>query len=291
MSLSRRSSRPAGVVACAATMCVGLMLAGCAASRQQVASSLPSKHQVRSHQVLLLADEAIPGEEEILAELGEIRRRITDELGVPPGEREVVVYLFADRERYAAYMREHHPELPARRAFFIGTPQELAVYAHWGEHVLVDLRHEYTHGLLHAAVGNVPIWIDEGIAEYMEVGRDTPGGVNPEHLGRLVQAAQHGWQPDLLALERLEQVDDMQRADYQEAWAWTHYLLHEAPGGRELVSQYLNEIRRGQTPTALSQRLGARLSTAEVQMAGYVSRLGAGAVQPAGYYQYGQSPQ
>ncbi|MFV0445864.1 MAG: DUF1570 domain-containing protein [Planctomycetaceae bacterium] len=262
---------------------VVLLVPGCASSRAHLANGLPARHQVRSHQVLLLSDEAIPAEDEILEELGAIRERVTQELGVPPGEREVVVYLFADRERYAAYMRKHHPDLPARRAFFIGTPKELAVYAHWGEHVLVDLRHEYTHGLLHAAVGNVPIWLDEGIAEYFEVGRDTPGSVNPEHLGRLVQATQHGWRPDLQRLEQLEQVDDMQREDYQEAWAWVHYLLNEDPAGPQLISGYLNELRRGQVPVDISQRLGMQLPSTQSQLAQYVSQIGAGAIAPVTY--------
>ncbi|MCA9056798.1 MAG: DUF1570 domain-containing protein, partial [Planctomycetaceae bacterium] len=157
----------------------------------------------------------------------------------------------------------------------------MAVYAHWGDQVLVDLRHEYTHGLLHAAVGNVPIWIDEGIAECFEVGMETPAAVNPEHLGRLAQASRLGWQPNLKRLERLEQVNDMQSEDYQEAWAWVHYLLYEAPGGRELLSQYLNQLRRGELPTEISQRFGTQLAASEAQLANYVSRLGNGSTQPA----------
>jgi hypothetical protein len=267
---------------CASLLSLLVCVPGCAGSRHQVANGLPSEHAVRSHQVLLLSDEPLPDEDEILRELAQIRMRLTHELKVPSGERDVVVYLFADRERYAAYMREHHPELPARRAFFIGTPKELAVYAHWGDQVLVDLRHEYTHGLLHAAVGHVPLWIDEGIAEYFEVGEETPASVNPEHLGRLVQATSQGWQPNLQRLERLEEVHDMSREDYQEAWAWVHYLLYQAPEGRELISQYLNELRRGQTPVPLSERLGPRLAESETELAAYVARLGSG-VQPAAF--------
>jgi hypothetical protein len=234
--------------------------------------------------VLLLADGEVPNEDEIVAELGEIRERLLNEFDVPPGEREVVVYLFADRDRYARYMAETHPNLPARRAFFIGTPKELAVYAHWGEHVLTDLRHEYTHGLLHASLGHVPLWLDEGIAEYLEVGDATPGHINPEHLGRLTDAASHGWRPDLARLERLEQVEEMHREDYQEAWAWVHYLQHSAPDGREVLARYLSELKYAQSPPAISQRLGQQLPAAELQLAQYVSQLGAGSdIAPAAF--------
>jgi hypothetical protein len=251
-------------------------LSGCGTSRsQQAAKGLPSGHVVRGQQVLLRADGEIPGEDEVLSELQRVRERLHTELDVPQGEREVIVYLFADRGRYAEYMYEHHPNLPARRAFFIGTPKELAVYAHWGEHVLTDLRHEYTHGLLHASIGHVPLWLDEGIAEYLEIGDATPGHLNSEHLGRLTEAAAHGWKPDLARLERLEQVEDMHRADYQEAWAWVHYLLHEVPQGREMLSQYLAELRRNQSPPPLSQQLGGDLQRVELQLAQYVARIGA----------------
>lgn len=269
---------------CAALAVTLLVTGGCAASRRQSAAGLPSSHAVRSEQVLLLCDKPIPQEEEILAELSQVRRNVSETLGIPHGEREVVVYLFADRERYARYMRETHPNLPARRAFFIGTPRELAVYAHWGDQVMVDLRHEYTHGLLHAAIGHVPLWLDEGLAEYFEVGGDTPGDVNREHLGRLASAAHRGWQPDLRRLERLEEIDDMHPEDYQEAWAWVHFLLHDAPGGPELLSQYLRELRRGESPALLSARLGRELPGAETRLAHYVIELGRGGrVSPAGF--------
>ena len=284
-------SGPRRIALCPVSRLIGCLvmlaaLAGCAGSRKQqvVRSGLPSAHAVRSQQVLLLTDAKLPQEDEILEELGQIRSRLIETLNIPPGEREVVVYLFADRDRYAQYMREKHPNLPARRAFFIGTSRELAVFAHWGDQVLVDLRHEYTHGLLHSSIGRVPLWLDEGLAEYFEVGSDSPGNINGEHLPRLMAAASTGWRPDLRRLEHLEQVGDMRREDYQESWAWVHYLLHEAPDGREVLSQYLRELRRGESPAPLSARIGNDLGAAESQLARYVLSLDAGGgILPAGY--------
>ena len=54
-----------------------------------------------------------------------------------------------------------------RRAFFVETDTQLSVYAQWGDRVAEDLRHEVTHGYLHAVVPNVPLWIDEGLAEFL----------------------------------------------------------------------------------------------------------------------------
>jgi hypothetical protein len=268
---------------------LGLALFGCAHSRQQVVSSgLPSRHAARSEQVVVLSDDPLPPG--VVEELEHTRALVTESLGIPPGKRDVVVYLFRDQARYAAYMRENYPNLPARRAFFIGTPKELAVYAHWGDHAMVDLRHEYTHGLLHASVGHVPLWLDEGIAEYFEVGGAEPGTANGEHLGRLAAALRTGWRPNVHRLEQLEAVADMSREDYQEAWGWVHYLMHEAPHGQEILSEYLNELRHGQTPVAISQQIRREIPDAEIQLARHLERMSRGTATHSGFTSIGQSP-
>jgi hypothetical protein len=69
----------------------------------------------------------------------------------------------------------HHPNLPRRRAFFVETDTRLSVYAYWGDRVAEDLRHEVVHGYLHAVVPHLPLWLDEGLAEYFEVPRGLSG--------------------------------------------------------------------------------------------------------------------
>ncbi|MEZ6064913.1 MAG: DUF1570 domain-containing protein [Planctomycetaceae bacterium] len=250
-----------------------LAIAGCAASRTQLTQGLPDRHAVRGQQVLVLSDKPLPSRDDVLDELNHIQGTLRETLAIPPGKREVVVYLFADRDRYAQYMQDTHPNLPARRAFFIGTPRELAVYAYWGDQVITDLRHEYTHGTLHASIGNVPLWIDEGLAEYFEVGDGGSGAINPEHLGPLATSITTGWQPDLRRLERLEEIGEMTREDYREAWAWVHFLMHEAPQGHQIIDDYLNGIRRGENPPLISERLGSQLPAAEASLSRYVYEL------------------
>src|SRR5947199_3220316 len=84
-------------------------------------------------------------------------------------------------------MRTRYPDLPKRRAFFVAQPRtvggtdDLLVYTFWGDRVRQDLRHELTHALLHCVLKDVPLWLDEGLAEYFEVPPGTDG-VNPQHL-------------------------------------------------------------------------------------------------------------
>src|SRR5437660_5823070 len=120
-------------------------------------------------------------------------------------------------------MRGRYPDLPRRRAFFVAQPrsaggsEELLVYTFYGEHIQQDLRHELTHALLHSVLRDVPLWLDEGLAEYFELPPDK-GGVNPQHLDHLRRTPKP-FQPNLARLEGLSQVQQMTPAEYREAWA------------------------------------------------------------------------
>lgn len=255
-------------------LAVGLALAaitvGCALPSRQQAAGLPSRHQVRTGKLVIKSDFNLPEDDLRVTELHELRREVRDLLQLPDQRRPVVVYLFQDEQRYTSYMKAVHPNLPSRRAFFIGTPSELSVYAYWGEQVREDLRHEYTHGLLHSSLHQVPLWLDEGLAEFFEVQRESPDRINQEHAAGLAEMLVHGWQPNLRRMEQLDDVSQMQRADYQEAWAWTHFLLNDVTG-RDLLLGYLRDLERPGNPAALSTRIAAELPRANERLTAYIA--------------------
>ena len=120
-----------------------------------------------------------------------------------------------------------------------------------------DLRHEVAHGYLHAVVPGMPLWLDEGLAEYFEVPRGH-GGLNRPHLELLSDMAAHGqWQPDLARLEQLTNAADMEQIHYAEAWAWVYFLLNSEPRKRELLINYLAELGKHGRSEPLSARLAA----------------------------------
>ena len=105
-----------------------------------------------------------------------------------------------------------------------------------------DLRHEVAHGYLHAVVPNLPLWLDEGLAEYYEVSRGQ-NGVNRQHVLHLLDEVQQGdWKPDLKRLESIEDADKFYQLDYAESWLWTHFLL-ESDDTRKLVQDQLARLR------------------------------------------------
>ena len=74
--------------------------------------------------------------------------------------------------------------------------------------------------MLHGVIRDVPIWLDEGLAEYFELPPENEG-VNPQHLEFIRRESYH---PDLARLEKLEEVRQMGRPEYREAWAWVNAL-------------------------------------------------------------------
>jgi hypothetical protein len=213
-------------------------------------------------QLVLHADFRLPQEHRLIDELVAERDLIAERLSLPITSEPIHVHLFADEAAYQRHVAQQFPGFPERRAIFVETDVTLAVYAHWGDSVAEDLRHEVAHGYLHAAMRNLPLWLDEGLAEYFEVGRGRRGLHRP-HIEYLLGQQAVGWQPDLPRLEAHHSAGDMTQLDYAEAWLWVHFLLEGSGEKATLLTTYLNDLRTGQPAEPLSARLRQRLARAE----------------------------
>jgi hypothetical protein len=251
-------------------LAVVLLTVGCSFRRGDPVAQLPADYQVKQDQLIVRSDSKIAKNDPVIRDLEEVRSRVQRTLRLPPPTKPVVVYLFRDERRYADFMQAKYPNLPPRRAFFIGTSTELAVYAFWGDKTSEDLRHEYTHGLLHASLKTVPLWLDEGLAEYFETPSGSPGHLNPEHTSRISLAMKHGWTPDLARLEKLEDINEMQRSDYQEAWAWVHYLLHGPDDGQTVLLTYVKSLRTASHAPSLASSVRKELVDPEVRLVAHL---------------------
>ncbi|MFL5328454.1 MAG: hypothetical protein ACJ8C4_06025 [Gemmataceae bacterium] len=244
------------------------LLAGCTSLRNAptkpepppavaVSPAWPGKNSLRVSQYMFFADFELKRDDPLFAELSDLREQVVRDLQLPTAESAIQVYLFEDRERYEAFMRERYPDLPKRRAFFVAQPRtvggtdELLVFTFWGDRVKQDLRHELTHALLHSVLKDVPLWLDEGLAEFFEL---PPGsdGVNPKHLDELRKSPAS---PDLAKLEQLTQVAQMSPTEYREAWAWVHLMLRGSPPARQVLLAYLQQLRVTSNPGPLALKL------------------------------------
>ncbi len=149
---------------------------------------LPARYNVTREQLIVHSDFALPANHRLLEELAARRYDLQELLGLPMADEPIHIYLFDTSDEFRTFVGLYHPNFPARRAFFLETDTRLQVYAQWGDRVAEDLRHEVTHGYLHSVVPNMPLWLDEGLAEYAE-GPRGGHGLNASHLELLRQRA------------------------------------------------------------------------------------------------------
>ena len=216
---------------------------------------LPVQMTIVREQLVIHSDTPVPAQHRLFQDLTAQRGELLSKLALPGSDEPIHVYLFNTPERFDVFMRLRFPQFPSRRAFFVEGDTELAVYAYWGERVAEDLRHEVAHGYLHSAVRNIPLWLDEGLAEYFEVPRGS-GGLNRPHVNQLaVRLAAGGWRPDLRRVEALASAGEMTQFDYAESWAWAHWMLETTPPRKELLRAYFKSLKETGTAEPLSTQL------------------------------------
>jgi hypothetical protein len=238
----------------------------------------------RVSQFIFQADFDVPRSLPIFQELANLREQVYKELQLPPAGNFIKVHLFENRDRYERFMQAKYPELPKRRAFFVAQPhalgggEDLLVYTYWGDRVQQDLRHELTHALLHSVLRDVPLWLDEGLAEYYEVPAGW-GGVNPEHLKHLLRDAKTPFHADLARLEDFSEVQQMTPAEYREAWAWTHLMLRGKTEAKGVLVAYLRELRSNSKASPLRPRLQGIYPDLNAALARHLAQLDTGKLQ------------
>lgn len=214
---------------------------GCAISQTRV--ELPGEEEMVREQLVVHSDFHIPERHRLIDELTLQRLKLAGMLDLPLSDEPIHIYLFNNEEEYFNYMSRQHPLFPNRRAFFVRSDDGLKVFAYWGNRVGEDLRHEVTHGYLHSVQPTIPLWLDEGIAEYFEVGRGK-GGFNSPHVVHLAKLRERGhWQPNLATLEVKKSAKELTQTDYAEAWLWVHFLMTGDEASRALIADYLKQIR------------------------------------------------
>lgn len=195
----------------------------------------------------------------LLVELNQHRADLYSRLQLPNVSEPIDVYLFSDREVYTRYLKLHFRQVEPRRAMFIKANSPGNVFAYSSSELETDLRHECTHAYLHAQLPVVPLWLDEGLAEYFEVPATSRATDHPH-----MQATRRGllWNrpPSLRRLEQLTDLSQMGAREYQESWAWVHFLLHGPPSARRALTEFVRDTRAHRMLRPISERLAEGMS-------------------------------
>ncbi|HUG68490.1 MAG TPA: DUF1570 domain-containing protein [Pirellulaceae bacterium] len=191
-----------------------------------------------------------------------LQQDITRELRVPPASEPIHLFLFERKGSYEEYLKLHFPGVPYRRALFIKERGPGMVFAFLNNDFEIDVRHESTHALLHASLPMVPLWLDEGLAEYFEVPASERTHGNP-HLNKVTWAARFGQTPSIAELEQIGSLTKMGATQYRHAWAWVHFMLHGPAEAHDELVSFLAAIQSHSPPGVLSKRLQQRIPDVE----------------------------
>lgn len=232
---------------------------GCATMGDLGQPLVPTRYQVRTGPFLIYSNTPITSDWPAIRCLHALETDLTTHLNyhARPGEEPVEIYVLSNRNAYLHFLRFYYPELPRRRAFFLAQGERRVVYTYMSDRLEEDLRHEATHALAHGCYGDLPLWLDEGLAEYFETHPEALDA-RDEHLAKLPEDRKQGWVPDLPRLELLTDIHQMSPRDYREAWGWVHLMLASDGPGKSVLLDYLNETRTGKRKSTLASILSAR---------------------------------
>ena len=243
--------------------------------------ALPHEHEFRRGNLIFHNDAEVSENHPLFLELASFPEQVCKKLELPVTDQPIHIHLFKDRVSYEQYVQHEFKDIPSRRALFVMRPgtaaqkqETLQVLCFWGDRIQDDLRHELTHATLHGILHNLPLWLDEGLAMYFEVGIAAQGKHQRALTAMEPQINNGTWKYDLDRLESLKEVSQMGLVDYYEAWAWVYYLKHSDAANAACLHGYLKDRLRPDAPsTSLQQRWSPLGTVPGQQLPEYLKKL------------------
>ena len=199
------------------------------------------------------------------------------------GGREVRVVVFKDLASFKPYRSGGDDEFGVTAGFHVSAPDAelIAFFMPVDADPMSFAAHEYIHAVLARSLGDLPVWINEGLAEFystFRAGTRTAdiGRAIPEHVGFLhVQGT--------IPLRELLQLDTHSRdynegrrrgTVYAESWALVHMLVMEPGTDTGRFPRLLGALGRGSDgDDALREAYGpAALDSLERALGDYARR-------------------
>ena len=163
--------------------------------------------------------------------------------------------------------------LPRRDANYI------ALVRDWDEGAMRVVFHEYAHLLTSNLTETLPVWLNEGLAEFYStfqmagdrealLGRPVPGHLEQLNVRTLLPLE------DLLNVKHdspMYNEGDRRSLFYAQAWALTHMLLVGQPTGRDKLGAYVASLDAGLSPSEAWRKAFAADRT-DLDLQNYVRR-------------------
>jgi len=138
--------------------------------------------------------------------------------------------------------------------------------------------HEYAHSLLRSNFPVMPLWFEEGFAEYFStlqiVGNQVQyGGIPPQYAAMLTSSQ---WMPITALFTVQHDSDDYNESDrrsmfYAESWLAVHYLMSNDHLADAFKYLHLAQIQHVPIPDAIQQAFGVDAATFEKNLRAYLA--------------------
>ena len=195
----------------------------------------------------------------------------------------IVVHVFGSERAYQPFMPLFNGKRvdvggyfqPTSGAYYITLSTEA------GERAYPTIFHEYVHLLVGTTLADVPVWFNEGLAEYYSTYQMF--GDREASLGRVKEEHVFELRERFIPLKELLAVDhrsplynegDRRGVFYAESWALVHYLLIGNPQRKGQVGDLPPEVRRrrGAGPPRSARPSAAAEVELEKELQRYVSQ-------------------
>lgn len=242
--------------------------------------------EVRSPHFQVIGNAGTRRTRDTAAELERIRLVFGNALVHMPQEPRlpIVAFVVRDEEGFRELLPEYwEHEGPKPGGIFHRGPDKhfivLRLDASFDERYRI-IYHEYFHLLMALNTRRLPVWLNEGLAEFWGTTRFRGSGVlmgmaNAQHLDR---CRRQNMMPlrDLLAITVNPHVSDPDRVGifYAESWALTHLLMlgDGKGGGAGTLGTFIGRVEEGADPQKTFVSLFGELDAMEEKLARYVRR-------------------
>ena len=208
-----------------------------------------------------------PGMETLWMHLTSVQQEMQQQLDLRVTSDSIQIVIFSSRRRYLQYLGDQIRDSRFRKAIFFRNEDVSQIYAYRSSELLTDLRHEFTHVILHQNLPFVPLWIDEGLAEFLETPPEERQ--NSNRISGARWRARLGGITSLSDLESLPSASEMTADNYRDSWTWVHFLLSDSTETREIFQSYISTIARGEAPGPFSRVFRTRVGSPENRINSY----------------------
>ncbi|MCA9048033.1 MAG: hypothetical protein KDA89_04860 [Planctomycetaceae bacterium] len=192
----------------------------------------------------------------LAAEFLAVSRKMAADLELSIPSQTVRIFLFRDRRKFAKFVTEHIPsvrtvDVAVRHGIFLLRQGHPYIFLLESKDIVRTVRHEAAHVVLNLNSPDVPIWVDEGLAQCYE----SPSGDYDSPQARKI--LKWDWlrrdEPEIAELVGMTNMQQLTPRDYAGCWELAYHLLTNEQNGKPLLRSYMAALREKREPPRITQ--------------------------------------